>query len=134
LITCIDIKNKKSGMMNAKNKDKLFYIVMIALPVLQFIIFYIGVNLNSVLLAFKSYNRIDNAFDFVGLANFKNVFDEFFSSYTIKAAISNSFKVWALCTSITLPLSLLFSFFIYKKFPLKNFFKFALFYCSSACP
>lgn len=117
----------KSGLKTAKRKDLIFYILMIAFPVIQFCIMYIGVNINSILLAFKSFNRELNQFVFVGFDNIVNFFEEFKTSYTLQKALLNSILVWLLCTIITLPLSLLFSFFIYKKMPLEGLFKFSLF-------
>ena len=48
-----------------KKKDKagtIFFATMIALPLLQFIIFYIVVNFNSIVLAFQKYSISDTAF------------------------------------------------------------------------
>lgn len=118
---------KKGVFWSEKRKDVLFYSLAIALPVLQFCIFYIGVNFNSILLSFQTYDRTTERLIFCGFENFKNVLTEFFTGYTLKNGFFNSLKVWALTTVITLPLSLLFSYFIYKKFPLAKFFKIALF-------
>ena len=41
-----------------------FYIGFMALPMLQFVIFYIGVNVNSVLLAFKDITFTNGAYSF----------------------------------------------------------------------
>jgi len=121
-------KEKKKGVFwSEKRKDLLFYTLAIALPVLQFCIFYIGVNFNSILLSFRKYDRSVEEFVFCGFDNFKDVLTEFFTGYTLKNGFFNSLKVWALTTVISLPLSLLFSYFIYKKFPLGKFFKVALF-------
>ena len=113
--------------MDGKRKDLLFYIIGIALPVAQFVIFYIGVNVNSLLLAFQEFDRDLGGYTFIGFGNFKNVFEEFFKMYALKNGFFNSIKVWVLTTFTTIPLALLFSYFIYKKFPFRNFFKVALF-------
>lgn len=120
-------EKKKGVFWSEKRKDLLFYTIAIALPVLQFCIFYIGVNFNSILLSFQKFNREENAFLFCGFENFQNVFKEFFTGFTLKNGFFNSLKVWVLTTVISLPLSMLFSYFIYKKFPLAKFFKVALF-------
>ena len=67
----------KRGEKTAKRREMLFYILMIALPVLQFCIFYIGVNFNSILLAFQTYDREGNTFRFAGFENFVFQFREF---------------------------------------------------------
>jgi len=123
----IKTKNIKNGIQTAKRKDLIFYILMMAFPVVQFCVMYIGVNINAILLAFQEYDRSVDKFVFVGFKNITNFIQEFFSSYTLKKAALNSVIVWALSTIITLPLVLLFSFFIYKKMPLEGLFKFSLF-------
>ena len=50
-------------------RNLLFYSLLLALPLLQFCIFYVGVNLNSVLLAFKTYTG-NNTYAWLGLGNF----------------------------------------------------------------
>ena len=48
---------RKKTQFGKKNRSKLiFYICGLALPLLQFAVFYIGVNINSVLLAFQKYD------------------------------------------------------------------------------
>lgn len=115
------------GTGAAKKRELIFYILMIALPVLQFCIFYIGVNFNSILLAFKSYDRDGKAFHFVGFENFIYQFKEFSLSSTLRGSVVNSLKVWAMTTIVSLPCALMFSFFIYQKMPLSGFFKCILF-------
>ena len=57
------------------NKKDLFYYGLLALPLLQFSIFYIYVNFNSFILAVKSFNVETLEYDFVGLKNFQAVFE-----------------------------------------------------------
>ena len=59
---------------------------MVALPLLQFFVFYICVNINSILLSFKSIAKqlapdgsLYYAEEFVGFATFKEVFADLFS-------------------------------------------------------
>ena len=48
---------KKNLMKSKKNRGKtIFYWSVLAFPLLQFAIFYIGVNLNSFALAFQKFN------------------------------------------------------------------------------
>lgn len=117
----------KRGEKTAKRREMLFYILMIALPVLQFCIFYIGVNFNSILLAFQTYDREGNTFRFAGFENFVFQFREFALSSTLRGSVVNSLKVWFATTIVSLPCALLFSFFIYQKMPASGFFKAILF-------
>ena len=43
--------------MSMKKSGTLFYVTMIALPLLQFVIFYVIVNFNSILMAFQNYDN-----------------------------------------------------------------------------
>ena len=47
---------KKPFFTRKKLCNALFYAVMAGIPIIQVCIFYIGVNLNSVLLAFRKYD------------------------------------------------------------------------------
>lgn len=120
---------KKPGAR--KKREILFYSLMMALPLAQFAVFYIGVNVNSLLLAFQRFERGGDSFvgTFVwnGWQNFASLFREIATQTTIRNVLVNSICVWGLCTFITLPLALLFSFYIFKKMPAAGFFRFSLF-------
>ena len=65
-----------------KNRGKtIFYWSILAFPLLQFVIFYIGVNMNSFALAFQEFDLYDGGLKFLGFnrlwMNFKAVFQEF---------------------------------------------------------
>ncbi len=106
---------------------KIFYISMIALPVLQFIIFYIVVNFNSILLAFQNYNSGTGKFEFAGLEWFETFFYRLFSTKELGISLYNSLIYCGLSVIIVMPLTMLFAYYIYKKMPLGGFFKIMLF-------
>ena len=51
---------KKDRTLSGKQKDLIFYILMMAFPVVQFSLFYIGVNGGSFLLAFQKIDITAN--------------------------------------------------------------------------
>ena len=114
----------------AKNKTKwgklLFYIGLIALPTIQFIIFYICVNFNSILLAFRSYDKITNQYWFVGLNNFKDVITHF-TSVMGKMQLRNSLVLAFFTIIILLPLSVISAYYVYKGKLFAETFKIVLF-------
>ncbi len=112
---------KKRGLKE-KEKNLIFYCIMIALPVLQFVIFYIGVNFNSILLAFRTESG-----DGFTLENFKNAIYNIFNQSVLVAALKNSFLTFVITTVISIPLGLLFSYYIAKKMPLSGMFRVVLF-------
>ena len=48
-------RKKKTDAKAGRRKEAIFYYSLLALPILQFLIFYIAVNFNSILLSFKEY-------------------------------------------------------------------------------
>lgn len=104
-------------------KKLLFYICLIILPVLQFSLFYVYVNINSFILAFQNYDVFTNESTFVGFANFKRVFSDLFVNGSFTIMFKNSLTLWAWTMLVGLPGAILFSNYIYKKGPCSNLFK-----------
>jgi ABC-type sugar transport system permease subunit len=118
----------KISKITSKNRNRLiFYIAMLALPVLQFIIFYIFVNINSVLLAFKKMDYFAGGYQFAGFENFAKVLTDIRTLPIFQASIKNSLIVYLFSCGIGTTLSLVFSYYIYKKFLFSGLFKVILF-------
>ena len=126
------MEKTKVKKFNGKGGN-VFYFVMLALPVLQFVVFYIAVNVNSFLMAFQTY---DNS---TGTAVIGWTFDNFPYFFNggvvsdILLCLKNSLLYFALMVFVCMPLSLLFSYYIYKKFRFSEFFKIILFLPSLVC-
>jgi ABC-type sugar transport system permease subunit len=107
--------------------ELIFYISLIALPILQVLIFYFYVNINSFTMSFKTYDTLKDKFEWAGLVNSERLWYELTETTIIKDAFINSVVVW-LCTSVLCTfLCILFSYYIYKKWVLAKTFKFFLF-------
>ena len=116
---------KKSGIK--KGGQWVFYGCMVAIPLLHFLVFYVYVNFNSILLAFKTYDR--EITDFVWNSgaqffdNFATVFRMFFDptyapsnfSQAMGSSFKNSFLILILGWAIRSPLGWMFSWYIYKQ-------------------
>ena len=114
-------KVKKSKNISSRG-DLLFHSLLLVWPVLQFCVFYIGVNFNSFRLAFEGMNG-KPTFEW-----FANLFDP--AQYyfdIISTAFLRSLKYYAISTVISVPLALLFAFYIYKKHFGSKFFRLLLF-------
>lgn len=116
----------KRRISKRKLRDTGFYIALIAIPMLQFIIFYICVNFNSILLAFKEYQTtggVDapSTYIWVGLRNFKDAFTTITASEIFGYAIRNSLVYYVVSLVIGVPLALVFSYYFYKKMPGSKF-------------
>ena len=105
----------------------LFYILLLAWPITQFCIFYIGVNFNSILMAFQNYDIATGKTTFVWFANFRELFYNFANDPLYLTALKNSFILWGVGLFVSMPIGLLFSYYIYKKRPMGSFFHVVLF-------
>ena len=137
----------KIRIHNKRKQDLIFYIVMLAYPVLQFAIFYIGVNFNSILMAFQYFSgssgKIDHYTFFEGaklFTNFATFFERFKSGSGLEEmtlmhgyAFKNSFVAYFAALMLTTPVSLIFSYYIFKKYPLHSMMKVVLFAPSVIC-
>lgn len=115
----------KKGFGNNRKKQLIFYSAILAFPVLQFAVFYVGVNFNSVLLAFKTYEN--GVFNFSGLNNFATLIDYFKNFTVFKRGFANSLVTFVVGSLAGTSFGLLFSFYIYKKAPFSGGIKVALF-------
>ena len=106
-----------------------FSLLMLAIPILHFLIFYLYINLSSFALAFKKYEIISGAgmvSSFAKLENFKNALSQLFS-VSGWSMIKNSLIFDAVNLFFLTPITLIFSFYIYKKCFMSKFFKVMLF-------
>ncbi len=111
----------------------VFYCLIIAFPVLQFCVFYIGVNFNSVILSFKDYDAISGEYTFIWFDNFVRFARDIFSGTALTYAVKNSILLWAIGLGVGTVGSLLFSYYIYKKCYLYNLMR-VLLYLPSMLP
>ena len=128
---------RKSNVGWFNRNGKIFYFSFLALPLAQFVIFYVVVNFNSILLAFQNYSNFNGTVTrtWVGFANFAEIWNIFTTDpgHTLQLVLRNSFIFFAVDVLITMPLCLLFSYYIYKKGFLGGFFKVMLFLPSVVC-
>lgn len=97
-----------------RNKaDLIFYTIIMAWPTLQFAAFYIGVNFNSILLAFQDIDIIANSYTWT-TDHFVNAFHKMISP-TLLTMAKNSILAYLITVCTSIPLGLLFSYYIYKK-------------------
>ncbi len=118
-------KRKKGGLNRTRNQ-RIFFWCIIALPLAQFCIFYIGVNFNSFLLAFRNYSFTEG-YSFAGIDNFARVWYDWFNTPRFKTMFLNSLLTYGVSLLVGSTLALLFSYFIYKKMPMAGLFKVMLF-------
>lgn len=108
-------------------KDMIFIISIVTLPVLMWAILYIGGNLNMILLAFQEYDSVNKTYYFSGINNFSKFFNDLFNDELLLLSAKNSFTVYGIDLFIQMPISLLVSYFIYKRIYGAGFFRIVLF-------
>ena len=116
-------KSIKSGTVGAA----IFAYTLIAYPFIQFLVFYVYVNFNSILLSMQNYNIKTLQYDFVGFDNFVQVVKDIAADSTMKYCVQNSLVAWIIGLIIGFPLNLTFAYVIYKKVPCHGFFQVVLF-------
>ncbi len=105
----------KKKMTPAKKQEYLFVTSLLAVPILFFLVFWLYANFDSFLLAFQ---REKNGELYFTLENIKAVFNEFLQGggeYQLVIALRNTLLFFTVNLVVVLPLSLLMSYFVYKK-------------------
>lgn len=104
-------------MQNMQRRSKnIFVWSILAYPLLLFVIFYIGVNFNSLIMAFRKFD-FDGSVSFAGFSNFA----EFFTAVAedgslLNISLINSLKMYFINLIICMPLYIFFSYLLFKKF------------------
>ena len=97
-----------------KLKKNLFVYSLIAYPLILFLIFYVVVNFNSILLAFQTIDGSGKSF--AGLNNFKTFLSEMFGEGNLLSySFINSIKMYFINLVVCMPLYEFFSYLLFKK-------------------
>lgn len=120
--------SKKAGVGRKRLlREILFFTAIAGIPLLQFCIFYIGVNVNSILLSFKSYEASTNTYTWIGLDNFRQFFAAWQNDTLFTTAIKNSLIAWIITFGLGTVLGLVFAYYIARKRFAGSLFKVILF-------
>ncbi len=125
-------KEKKGTIKEKQIGDKakgeiVFICIMMAYPIVCFILNYICVVADSFALAFQSYDNVSEKYVGFTFYNFGKVFKDLFTEPSFGGYLKNSGILWCISTFINMPISIIVSFCIYKKIPFSGFFKTILF-------
>ena len=113
------------GLDSKKKSRLIFYICGVAWPVIEFIVFYVFVNFNSILLSFRNFD-IQSGYSFAGIDNFKRVFSEIATQPFLKTAFKNTFLIFGI-SIVSMFATLIMSYYLYKKYLFSGIFKVMLF-------
>lgn len=106
-------KSLLSSYTKIEKRGVFFAFGLLAFPIAQFLVFYLYINIDSFRLAFL---QPDGSY---GWANFSRVFDEFFGDDKgfLLTFLGRSVITWCVSTFITFPVSVLFTYALFKKVP-----------------
>lgn len=121
-----DINERKSGLHGKGWSRKWFMFSALILPVIGFLVFFVYVNIDSILMAFQQPDYSDGGLKEVyTLENFRKIFN--FSNSDSKElleALVNTLLFFFADLLIVFPVSILMSYFFHKKIPGYKFFRF----------
>ena len=123
------MEKMKKKTNKAERGSNIFYAALMAFPVLQFLIFYVGVNFKSFAYAFMEQEKISDT-EIVWRATFDNFVRWFSNSSQCKDLLSTtgmSLIYYAATLMVSIPLAMLFSYYIFKKLPGAKLFRIFLF-------
>lgn len=107
-------------------KDYLFILSLIIIPLIHFIVFWLYVNFDSILMAFKGLG--DDGQEYWTLNNFSALIKDFFlPDSIIWEATVNTLLIFLTGVLIATPICLVAAFFMLKRMPLGNFYKILFF-------
>ena len=118
-------------MSNIKKKKKkdykrtLFIVLMLAIPIAHFLVFWVYVNFNSILMAFQIRTRTGIRWGFDNFARFYHEVQ--IPELDLGIAIKNTLLLFLVGTVIGMPITLLLSYFLYKKIACYKFFRVVFF-------
>ena len=108
-------------------KNRWFYYLMLALPLAQVLVFYVYVNINSIILSMQKYDIYTNTFSFAGIANFRRVFEELQTSPAIVTSVKNALILFGLLWILGFPISIFIAYYLSKEPIGANFYQIILY-------
>lgn len=99
----------------------VFFAVILIIPLLQFVVFYVGANINSIVMSFQRFE--DGVFLPNGINNYIEFFKSFAQDTKVKSSLINSTWQWLFSVGFSLPLSVVVSYYIFLKIPCAEAFK-----------
>ena len=120
---------KKKKIMSRTKKRVAFYSIMLIAPLLHTLVFYFYLNFSSVLMGFQIYSKAAGSIGYDVRYSFENFIYviNYISDPTYTPLITNSVLFFIAQMAIGTTAALLFSYYIYKKFFLAEFFRVILF-------
>lgn len=121
-------KTQKVGKMNSKKREeKIFLFFFLLLPIVQFLIFYVGVAGNTLKLAFEAFDTQTREYYFAGFKTFGEVIKSIFVTGKLVVSIKNSAIQFLVGLLIGMPLQITVAYVVFKEVPFSGLYKVLLF-------
>ena len=126
----LDEKNK-AYFKKKKIRKYIFVSLMLIYPLLQFAIFWVYININTVLLSFQRYSFMTQQWKWIGFDNYRILFREFTQEYSVlRLAVRNSILFFPFNNFVLLPISVICAFILHKKVFMHSVFRVIFFFPS----
>ncbi len=126
---------KQKRLLKMKTKQNIFVWTMLAIPIANFLLFWLYVNFDSILLAFRNLNmRTGN--EYWTFDNFTAVFKKFTTktgNYNLVDFGLNTLKFWSLGVFWGIPHSILLTYVFHRKLKGYKFFRIVLYLPTIIC-
>lgn len=113
----------KSYRRSKKFQKRLFIISLLALPILHFLIFFVYINIDTIILSLQRFDYSIGEYRFVGFDNYRIALRDLTTLQHMKQALINSLLFFPITNFITLPLSVFAAYFMFRKIPWRGGFK-----------
>lgn len=123
-------------IMSAKTKTTIFIWSMLALPLVNLLVFWVYVNFDSILMAFQKIDYANGGVEVWTLDNFKEIYRMFRDKtpgYDMVMYGLNTIKYWMIGTVWSIPHSILLTYIFHKKLAGTKFFRVMLYLPSIIC-
>jgi multiple sugar transport system permease protein/N-acetylglucosamine transport system permease protein len=116
---------KKRRIFKRKTKDTAFIIFMLSFAAAHFLIFWLYVNINTIVMSFMRFNTQTAQYEWYGFTRFANIFRDMIMGRDplMVNSLKNSLCSFPVQNFIILPLSFIAAFYLFKKVPMSNMFR-----------
>ena len=107
--------NLSKALRAKKSKRALFIVGMLAIPVLHFLVFWVYVNVNTILISFQRFNVLLGEYEWYGIQRYTDYFRDIFmgGNPAMTKSFVNSLKIFPIQNFIFLPLSFFLAYFFF---------------------
>ena len=123
-------------VLKQKTKTTIFIWSMLALPLLNLLVFWVYVNIDSILMAFRNVDYANGGVEYWTLDNFKEIYLMFKNKtpgYDMLRYGANTMVYWGIGTLWSIPHSILLTYVFHKKLRGTKFFRVMLYLPSIIC-